>query len=188
MVETVEIKSDVAELAIDDVVVIGALVVVVTSVVVTATDLEVVEVVGVVVVEENADVLDVLVVDALTATDELLVVVEDNVDDVLDVLVVEDFTVIDELVVVVLDPVVVDDTKLVVLVEGILTTDVEREELEVFKTEIEVTIGLVLYIFKRLPPPQYSKGLPLQVIEQPFWEVSLPPGANTEPVLITFPQ
>ena len=37
------------------------------------------------------------------------------------------------------------------------------------------------YTFKRFGPPQYSLAFPLQVMEQPFWFGSLPPGATTEP-------
>ena len=159
-VETLETESDEAEVA--KVVVVEALVVVV---IVDATG---------VLVEVELDTIEV-----------------DDVElSVLDI--VEDFAVE-------LDTMEVEDTEIsvldnaelfdeVVTVEETVVVKNMDVEAEDFEVDVEVTIGAFLYKFKRLAPPQYSKELAAQVIEQPFWVVSLPPGATTAPVLIVFPQ
>ena len=81
---------------------------------------------------------------------------------------------------------------------GVDETDVEAFVVatEVVDFELGVEVALVLlvvvvftmYMFKRLPPPQYSLALAAQTIEQPFCVTSVPPGANTDPALMVLPQ
>ena len=96
---------------------------------------------------------------------------------------------------VLVDAVLVD----IVLVEiEVATVDFINVEDDIVKVEILV-LGMLLlavveltgtdtYAFRRFPPPQYSSEAPLQIVEQPFCVVSLPPGAMTDPVLKTLPQ
>ena len=90
-----------------------------------------------------------------------------------------------------------------VLVDGVLVEAeviiVELIKIEDVVVEVEMLVfamvllvdegtGTETYAFRRFPPPQYSSTAPLQVMEQPFCVVSLPPGAMTDPLLKTLPQ
>lgn len=51
----------------------------------------------------------------------------------------------------------------------VVEVDDELLEEELLVDVVEVEELETMYIFKRLPPPQYSNGLPAQVIEQPVF-------------------